>query len=171
MNESHFMKMFTPFNQDQESRKKVKNKLPPIKTCLNCNSEVHITENKDVYGSNFGDYPWIYLCSNDACDSYVGIHPNTDIPLGTIANSHTRTARKRAKGQFTHWMQKHKLGRAEAYKTLANLLGIPRGICHFGWFDAQMCKRVEIKLTGVKDERRSIASTVFHSNSEYRVMR
>lgn len=135
------MNKYTPFNPI--NKHKVHNPLPPITWCHYCGSDVSIEENKEVYGRNFGDYPWIYLCDSPACGAYVGIHPNTNIPLGTLANAETREARRRVKNIFLQWCGNK---RDKAYPLLAQAMGIPSSECHFGWFDLEMCKAAERAL-------------------------
>lgn len=113
-------------------------------TCPYCGSEVEICKNDKVYGKTYGDWPWIYRCKKDACDTHVGMHPFTNIPLGTLANSPLRRARKESKEVFQRvWMQGGSKTRTEAYSWLAHLLDIPVASCHFGWFDIDTCHRAK----------------------------
>jgi len=44
---------------------------------------------------------WVYVCPGyPACDTYVGCHPRTDLPLGTMAGSDLRLARRKAHKAF-----------------------------------------------------------------------
>lgn len=130
---------FTPWNPDPKSVARVKNPLPAPKFCPHCEDEVGIQHHSDVYGSAFGDWPWLYVCSS--CEARVGMHPNTNIPLGTLADEETREARKHCKEPFEALYKTGKMSREQAYQSLAGKLGIPKEECHFGWFDAEMCER------------------------------
>jgi hypothetical protein len=81
---------------------------------------------------------------DNQCNSYVGLHPFTCIPLGTLANAGTRQARKRAKAAFNPlWQNGGPMARKEAYRWLAAVLGIAEvETCHIGWFDQATCDRV-----------------------------
>jgi hypothetical protein len=138
----------TPYNPSKSAIKRVKNALP-IPTDCNCCHDfetgefttdcVEIIENKEIYGKNYGEWPWAYRCTN--CEAYVGMHPFTNIPLGTLADAPTRQARKKCKEPFEALHKKGKMTRSEAYKALAEKLEIKTEDCHFGWFDVDMCNK------------------------------
>lgn len=118
--------------------KRVKSPLPVPTNCPYCNGEVSLVNNSEIYGGReFGEWPYAYLCK--ACDAYVGLHPHTDIPLGTIANRTLRTARNNHKTSFLELQKTKGWSRTEAYAWLADQLGIAVGECHFGWFDQGQC--------------------------------
>lgn len=126
--------------------RKVKDKLPAPTECRFCKSKVELVENKAIYGENYGRWPYSYLCTKESCRAYVGCHPNTHIPLGTLADRPTREARKKAKTALDNlWRHYGYMSRGKAYKNLAKALKIPIEECHIGWFDIPMCERaVEI---------------------------
>ncbi|AMO55667.1 hypothetical protein GZ77_08945 [Endozoicomonas montiporae] len=137
--------MKTPFNPSTRAAKRVKNPLPKPESCNCCGGSVEIVRNSEIYnGRSFGQWPWVYLCRS--CGAYVGMHPLTDIPLGTLANRETRIARKRSKAPFELLHKTGKMTRSEAYRRLAEKLGIEKGQCHFGWFDVAMCERAEVAV-------------------------
>jgi hypothetical protein len=136
----------TPQNPSRRATARVTNPLPIPTECPCCSSEVKLVNNSEIYGREYGEWPWAYLCTNDDCRAYVGLHPFTNIPLGTLADAPTRNARKRAKAVFNprweHAADK-RAARTEAYHWLAGQLGIKNvGECHIGWFDVAMCSRV-----------------------------
>lgn len=123
----------------------VKNVLPVPTTCPHCGGSVGLYNNKKVYrGREFGDWPYVYLCENDACAAYVGLHPQTDIPLGTLATDDIRQARMLAKSSFNN-LHEHggPMTRSGAYAWLAVQMGIEDvNHCHIGWFDEAQCDKV-----------------------------
>lgn len=132
--------MKTPLNPSKKATKRVKNPLSIPKECNCCGKEsVVLKSNTYIYGKPFGNWPWVYIC--EGCGSYVGIHPFTNIPLGTLADTATREARKVCKAPFEALHNTGKMNRNDAYSALADKLSIPLRECHFGWFDADMCKR------------------------------
>lgn len=146
----------TPWNPSRKATKRVTNVIPAPTVCPFCGSAVEIVENKAIYGRNYGEWPWAYRCTdtNDqCCDSYVGMHPFTSIPLGTLADPETRAARKQAKNLFNPIWQGGSKSRTEAYTWLAGELGITVGQCHFGWFDIQQCQRVTEIITSKEPQK------------------
>lgn len=132
----------TPWNPSRRAIKRVKNPLPVPVGCNCCRQgPVEIVRNSVIYGREYGEWPYAYLCRH--CGAYVGMHPFTAIPLGTLANAGMREARKRAKAVFNPLWQHGGMTRNEAYAWLAAQLGIADvGYCHIGWFDEAMCERV-----------------------------
>lgn len=118
---------------------RVTNPLPVPDACPYCSSSVKLVCNRVIYGSEYGDWPFAYRCTHTACGAYVGLHPFTAIPLGTLANAATRDARKAAKEVFGQVVYKHRMDRTEAYRWLARTMGLDVGECHFGWFDEPTC--------------------------------
>ena len=75
--------------------------MPAPEFCRYCRSTVSIRSNAAVYGGReYGAWPYVYLCDSSDCGAYVGIHPHTDIPLGTLADRELRESRKINKGAF-----------------------------------------------------------------------
>ena len=133
----------TPWNPSKRAIKRVKNPLPKPRQCNCCSSEaVVIKNNAQIYGRTYGEWPWVYVCED--CCSYVGMHPFTDIPLGTLADAPTREARKVCKAPFEALYKTGKMTRNDAYQKLAEKLGIEKEQCHFGWFDVVMCKKAAV---------------------------
>lgn len=132
----------TPWNPSRRAIKRVKNPLPVPTVCNCCSGPVRICENKEIYGGrNYGEWPWAYHC--EECNAHVGMHPYTNIPLGTLADLATRDARKTCKPYFEALFLSGKMTRSEAYRQLAKALGIPEEECHFGWFDVAMCEKAK----------------------------
>jgi len=131
----------TPSNPSRRAVARVLNPLPVPDRCPHCASKVFIDTNALIYGRPFGEWPWALMCTG--CDSYVGLHPFTGIPLGTLATKPMRDARKRAKDAFNPLWQDGGMTRTEAYAWLAGELGIAEvEKCHIGWFDVKQCEAV-----------------------------
>jgi hypothetical protein len=122
--------------------KRVKNPIPAPTDCRYCGDDVRLVCNSEIYnGRSYGDWPFAYLCQG--CRAYVGLHPNTDIPLGTLADDKLRAGRNRSKAAFHDHMKKAGMSRTVAYQWLAKQMKIDVGICHFGWFDHEECITAE----------------------------
>lgn len=118
--------------------KRVKNPLPVPTICRYCAGCVDLVRNSEIYnGREYGDWPYAYFCTD--CKAYVGLHPDTDIPLGTLAAPQLRKDRNTAKDAFHRVKEQRGFSRSLAYQWLAGKMGIDVGVCHFGWFDQEEC--------------------------------
>jgi len=114
---------------------RARDRIEPPTSCHCCGGPVKLTNNRDIYnGQSFGDWPYVYRCAQ--CQAYVGLHPDTDLPLGIMADRQTIQARKDAKTVFQRVvLVKHNRDRKAGYAWLARALEIPLSVCHFGMFD------------------------------------
>lgn len=97
---------------------------------------------KDLSGKLF------YRCA--PCDAFVGCHPGTLQPLGTLANAELRRARMAAHQAFDPIWRGRARSRRSAYRWLAQQLGVAYEDCHIGMFDMGTCQRV-IELCTLDD--------------------
>lgn len=109
--------------------------------CPYCQQEAIWTENKAIYGKNYGKSYMMYWCK--PCDARVGCHNNTRKPLGTMANAETREWRKKAHAIFDP-LWKNGGSRDRAYGKLNKHFG--REI-HIGESDIETCKQIIDYLT------------------------
>jgi hypothetical protein len=106
--------------------------------CPYCNKEAEWTENKAIYGRNYGKSYMCYYCKS--CNAYVGCHNNSRKPLGTMANSELREWRKKAHDVFDPlWKGKQKSMRDTVYKKISHDFGFP---VHIGESDIETCKKI-----------------------------
>lgn len=161
----------TPWNPSKKATERVKNPLPVPETCPHCGSPVEVVNNSEIYGREYGEWPWAYRCVTDetqnsaewdaveeaylsghpidapewkeACGAYVGMHPFTDIPLGVLATKEMREARKRCKPAFIRLYASGKMSRNDAYKVLAEKMGLKKEECHWAWFDVAQCEKAK----------------------------
>jgi len=114
---------------------RVKDKLPPPEQCPNCGDIVELVSNSEIYGREYGSWPYAYRCTNHRhCDSHVGLHPHTDLPLGSLADRRTREARRACKALFLEWQSFNDWSRSQSYAWLAVRMGLPASQCHWGLF-------------------------------------
>lgn len=126
---------------------RVRDRIAPPRACHCCGGKVRLTDNSEIYGGqSFGDWPFVYRCTE--CPAYVGLHPDTDLPLGIMADRVTIAARKEAKAVFQR-LTRERFGdnRNAAYAWLAQAMGIAPSTCHFAMFGreraahaAQVCR-------------------------------
>ena len=123
--------------------KKVLNPLPVPTICPNCGGAVECVSNSAIYKKEYGTWPFAYKCVSAPCDSYVGIHPRTDIPLGTLANKAVRAARKQAKAMLSPMWEIDGMEKTSVYAWLAEKMGIKNiDHVHIGWFNIEQCNQV-----------------------------
>ncbi len=131
----------SPANPSRSATARVTAPLPAPTSCRFCGGPVVLVENDEIYGRHFGGWPWLYICR--PCEAYVGLHPFTAIPLGTLATADIRNARKLAKAAFNPRWMSGGMSRKDAYSWLAGQLEIADvDQCHIGWFDEAQCHRV-----------------------------
>lgn len=119
--------------------------------CNYCGDHTDYVDSSEVYSRSYG---MIYLCK--PCNAWVGVHKNTDKPLGRLANSALRDWKKKAHAAFDPlWKRKLEIrqkergsdykkayARGSGYKWLGKQMGIDSKDCHIGMFDIEQCKRV-----------------------------
>lgn len=109
-------------------------------TCPYCGKLAEYVDSAEIYhGVSYG---MIYLCR--PCKSYVGVHKGTDRPLGRLADAQLREWKKAAHAAFDPLWQfgefRHR--RNDAYRWLAEQMGLPVEETHIGMFDVEQCQRV-----------------------------
>ena len=110
--------------------------------CPYCGSKLLLKNSNEVY-NNSKYYGKMWVCKNyPKCDSYVGCHKDTDIPLGRPANKRLRTLKKEAHRWFDPIWKSGLMTRKEAYRWLADMLHIDCEECHIGLFDIKQCQKV-----------------------------
>ena len=131
----------TPWTPSKIAIQRVKHPIPIPTECRHCGGKVEPVHHTEIYPVAFGEWPWSYLCRN--CGACVGMHPYTNLPLGTLANKQQREARNSVKKLFNAiWIDApdRRAARTQAYVWLASKMGLTEATCHFGLFDEAHCK-------------------------------
>jgi len=112
----------------------------PVVFCPYCHERAKIVFGTTIYPHrpDLAD-KMFYQCA--PCDAYVGCHPNTDRPLGQLANAELRKVRREAHMAFDPIWKNKLMSRTRAYDWLSRSLGIPKHRCHIGMFDVDLCKK------------------------------
>lgn len=85
----------------------------------------------------------VYVCADyPSCDTYVGCHPGTDKPLGTMAGALLRGLRKTAHRELDHFWKSGQISRSEAYRLLAEQLDLSPEEAHIGMLNEEQCRSV-----------------------------
>lgn len=87
------------------------------------------------------------------CDITHSVHKASLQPMGTPADQATRRARMRVHAAFDTFWRERVMTRRDAYRWLANQLGLSEDECHIGLFDLKACEEAltVIQRMGVKD--------------------
>jgi len=100
----------------------------------------------DLYQKTF------YQCK--PCNAWVGCHPNTENPLGRLANAELRKWKSMVHGLFDPIWKNKKMRRGEAYSWLAKELQIDEKECHVGMFSLERCQKSVAILIKYKSDNR-----------------
>jgi hypothetical protein len=110
--------------------------------CPECGATPRIVSGRTIYPHRQDLWSKSFWACTDCGKAYVGCHPGTKRPLGTLATKELRAARSRAHAAFDPIWKSRRMRRSEAYKWLAGQLGIKPADCHISWFDVETCERV-----------------------------
>ena len=110
--------------------------------CPYCGGTAVLRDASFVYGEkSYGGK--VYVCSNyPKCDAYVGVHPGTRIPKGTLANQELRKKRMLAHQIFDQIWLRGILSRPDAYHWMADKFCLSDEQAHIGMFGNYMCDQV-----------------------------
>ena len=85
----------------------------------------------------------VYVCSRyPECNSYVGVHPGTNIAKGTLADKQLRFKRIQAHQTFDQIWKNHILSKSNAYRWIADKFCLTAKEAHIGEFDLYMCEQL-----------------------------
>lgn len=122
-------------------------------TCNICGGVVEYIENSKIYGKSYGS-GFCYRCLN--CDAYVGTYKDRpSVAMGILADKEMRKWKMYCHDLFDKLWKTHyiidennnlkkvfpKMKRGQAYKRLAEEMGIEQENCHFGYFNIKELKR------------------------------
>lgn len=116
--------------------------------CPHCDRPAELEPSNNVYPCSNVDYGWFWVCW--LCEARIGCHKGTSWPLGTLAGSELRAARRRAHQVFDSLrrakMRKEGVGRKVArragYRWLAKELSLKGSECHIAMFDLEKRQQV-----------------------------
>jgi len=116
--------------------------LDKIVICAECGSKMVLRDSK--YGKFYG-------CGNyPRCQATHCAHQKTGEPMGVPTTKEGKKWRIDAHNAFDTLWKSGKMKRNDAYKWLADAMGITRKECHIGLFDIEQCKRCIDVVKGVK---------------------
>lgn len=122
----------------------------PVVLCPYCGNRAELVDSSVVYKGR--SYGMVWLCR--PCKAWVGCHKNSKVhaPMGRLANKALRDLKRAAHEAFDPLWNgpqhspipecRPRFTRMEAYKWLAQKMGIHPAFCHIGRFDEEQCKQV-----------------------------
>lgn len=111
--------------------------------CPECGKEASLVRGTDVYPHRKDlSHLDFWVCKTPFCDTRVGCHPGTSIPLGSMATLRLRTVRSTAHRVFDPLWKKGPITRKQAYSWLAKELSVKIQDCHIGQFNEIECNKV-----------------------------
>ena len=117
--------------------------------CQHCENHSVLTDGSVIYPHrpDLG-HKLFYHCA--PCGAFVGCHPGTTTPLGSLANAPLRAIRQQAHQAFDPIWKSGEMPRSQAYHWLAKELGLGNNDCHIGMFTEPTCRRV-IEICAARD--------------------
>ncbi len=111
--------------------------------CPYCGAKATLRPARAVYGDAAKTDGYLYVCDRyPECDSYVGAHKTTKLPMGTLANGNLRHKRIEAHKAFD-WMWKSGLMKKwQAYKWMQGKLALTDEQAHIAKFSEYMCDQL-----------------------------
>lgn len=110
-------------------------------SCQYCNQPAQLLRGSELHrGRDDLSEQFFWVCR--PCDAWVGCHPRSDRPLGTLAQLSLRRWRSRAHELFDPLWRREPKKRSQRYRWLADRLGIHPDQCHIGMFTIEQCKKV-----------------------------
>lgn len=107
--------------------------------CPYCRRTAVLRRAEDIHGGNAGPGN-LYVCPGyPQCDSYVGVHKDTTIPLGSLANAQLRQKRREAHVAFDRLWKSGNMSRDEAYRWLRGIFHLTPAKAHIARFSESMC--------------------------------
>jgi len=119
--------------------------------CPMCGTKMKVITNVAHYGPYAAGvkpgYRWVCPSPGD-CDTNIGCHGKTYVPLGMPADYDLRKLRQECHKMFDILWKTAGFHRPSAYKWLAKRLRIPVSECHIALFCGDMCREAIGILTG-----------------------
>ncbi len=108
--------------------------------CPYCGANATLRSASYVHGDAAKPDAMLYVCDRyPKCDSYVGAHQKSHLPLGTLANGDLRNKRIQAHKAFDWLWKSGRMKKWQAYKWMEGKLALDSSQAHIGMFSEYMC--------------------------------
>lgn len=114
-----------------------------IVKCPYCGAQAMLRPSSVVYGDKARSGEHLYVCPRyPVCDSYVGAHKKSLIPMGTLANGNLRNKRIRAHQSFDRLWKCDIMEKWQAYQWIQAKFGLSSEQAHIAKFSEYMCDQL-----------------------------
>ena len=111
--------------------------------CPYCGAQAVLQPAQVVHGDRAKPGQYLYVCPHyPQCDSYVGVHAHSLLPLGTLANGDLRHKRILAHKAFEQFQKDCRMEKWQAYQWLQAKFSLRRDQAHIGKFSDYMCEQL-----------------------------
>lgn len=111
--------------------------------CPYCRSHAVLRPSTAVYQSRAKPGRHLYVCARyPMCDSYVGAHEGTLLPMGTLANGNLRNKRIQAHRAFNRLWESGAMKKWQAYKWMQAKFGLNSDQAHIAMFSELLCDQL-----------------------------
>lgn len=111
--------------------------------CPYCGAKATLHPSRYVYGDAAIKDGFLYVCDRyPKCDAYVGAHPRSHQPMGTLANGDLRNKRIQAHQAFDWLWKSGSMKKWQAYKWMQGALALNERQAHIAMFSEYMCDRL-----------------------------
>lgn len=126
--------------------------------CPYCRAKATLHPASYIFGDAARPGSFLYVCDRyPSCNSYVGAHRRTKLPMGSLADGDLRHKRIEAHKAFD-WMWKSGLmTKAQAYKWMQAKLGISSSQAHIAKFSYYMCDQLIAICSEARKNNRTVA--------------
>ncbi len=126
--------------------------------CQYCNKQAEKVTGLTIYPHRPDlENKFFYQCK--PCNAYVGCHPDSDNPLGTLANPALRRYRNDARYEFDRLWRSQALTRKQSYRQLREWIDIKPSHCHVAMFNEEQCKlTIELSKEFIKNHLINLAA-------------
>lgn len=117
-------------------------KRKPIR-CPYCGAQAALRPSTVVYGDKARPGEFLYVCPRyPACNSYVGAHKKSLLPMGTMANGDLRNKRIRAHQAFDRLWKYGIMEKWQAYRWMQAKFSLSSEQAHIAKFSEYMCDQL-----------------------------
>lgn len=111
--------------------------------CPYCGAQAALRPSSVVYHEKARPGEYLYVCDRyPRCDSYVGAHKHSLLPMGTLANAGLRSKRIQAHRAFNRLWEDGPMEKWQAYQWMQAKFSLRSDQAHIAMFSEYMCDQL-----------------------------